>query len=1043
MKKFKEFFYTFIIVMLLFVVSACVTKEYNVTFNLGYDNLIYGEKQVKKGDTLDQPDEPIREGYQFLNWQLENKEYDFGKKVAGNFTLTAQWEKTFIVKFFLGYGNSYLPQQVIIKGNKVEEPDEPINEGHLFLGWFIENEEYNFNREINENILLTAQWEEDPIKRFVTVTFNTNDEDLKTFQQTVLNGERLIIPSPPEKTGYKFLGWHLNDVLFDFNNVIKEDILLIGKWEETSDSFVTVTFNTNGGDLESFEQTIRKGDLIIDPTEPTKSGYKFIGWYLDDLKYNFNTPLESDIVLKAKWEELEIVETFFVVFDTRGGNYTPMMLNVEKGSVIEKPANPTLDGHLFLGWYYGEELFDFKEGILKDYLLVAKWLNINDNKLLISNFKNLENNSDAIITGVITSFNSFNYLTIEDESGAIAVLVEGYNMNNLRTLNFKKGNRVILQATKDVNLGLILAKTNINYLEKIDAVSPLPPSIDITSMNFNELYNYQSKLVDHDNLKIININETNDKLVFTLSNEEQTIEAIYNTKYLFEQYEYLYALRIGDIVEISQALLTWVNEPYLALGDVDEVIKTGEIEKPEGETFFQVFYLNDTHGAVMNDGNELGLAKIGNYIKKTKDENSIFLTGGDILQGQLISNSNKGALMMEVFNELDLDAFVIGNHEFDWGLDVVLEYFDPNTSGVKANFPILGANVKQDSNDQRPDFIDSHTIIQRGDYKIGIIGVIGDGLESSIARLRVKDYYFSDAYTAVKNTVDEIKNKVDFILVGNHGGNATFNQRVSELPKVAAVFNGHSHSEYTGKFGEVPYIQSGANGEYVGKVDLTFTKLNGLTLLNSKAENISRHPFLNKEDEAITTIINSYYNEISHLYTEVIIHAYETMSRTDLTYFVAKLMAKVTGSVFGFQNSGGTRADIERGPITGSDVFKVFPFDNQIISAEIKGSDLTNLQRRNTSGYLDIEISSINSDDYYRVATNDYLFYSLGNAEYFAPVYDQKIIHGDLYETFYNYLVDLKASGSYYFNIDSSISYSAPATHVFAYYDRSLVQVYN
>lgn len=972
MKNFKHLFYTFIIVIALFFISACTTKQYDITFNLGYDNLTYLKQKVDKGNIIEKPDDPQREGFNFLYWQLDNEEFIFNKKAEKNLSLTAEWEKIFQVDFYLGYGNSYLPKQLIGEGNKVEKPDDPQREGYLFLGWFIDGVKYDFDKKINEDILLVGKWVEEKVDNFLTVTFNSNDDNLKTFEQTVLEGEK-----------------------------------------------------------------------VIRPVEPVKTGYKFLGWYLDDVKYEFNIPLNKNIVLNAKWEKLEIDETFFIVFNSQGGNYTPEMLNVEKGAVIEKPDNPTLDGHLFIGWYYGEQLFDFKQEILKDYLLVAKWLNINDHKIFINDFKTLENNSEAIITGVITSFSSFNYLTIEDESGAIAVLVKNYNMNELKYLNLKKGDRIILQGTKDIISGLIVAKTNIDYLERTDKVSPLPSSVDITNINFNELDNFQSKLVVHNNLIITNIKENNDKLIFTMSNGEQTIEAIYETRYIFVGNEYLYTFSFGDIVRINKALLTMDNDVYIALGEIDEIIKIGEIGDPEDETLFKIFYLNDTHGAILNDGNELGLARIGNYIKKTKDENSIFLTGGDILQGQLISNTNKGALMMEVFNNLELDAFVIGNHEFDWGLDVVLQYFDPNTTGIKANFPILGANVKQKNNGQRPEFIDSHTIIQRGNYKIGIIGVIGDGQESSIMRLRVKDYYFSDAYTAVQETVNEIKNKVDFILVVSHDGNSTFNQKVSQLPKVFGIFNGHSHVQYSGHLNKIPYIQSGANAEAVGQVDLKFDKSYGLRLINSDAKNINRHPYLNAEDDEIKSIIDSYYNEISHLYTEIIIHASSFLSRDDLAYFSAKLMAKVTNSVFGFQNRGGTRAAISQGPITGSDVFKVFPFDNQIISAEIMGRDLKSLINNNEYSYLDIELSTIENNQYYRVATNDYLFYSEYNERYFASVYDESVIYGDLYETFYNYLVNLKTLDYEYFETNHYIPFGISTMNVFSYYDRSEVQIYN
>lgn len=972
MKKFKRIFYTLIILLSLLVLGSCTNDEYNVTFNLGYDNLIYLKQTVKEGNNVAQPDDPKREGYIFLNWDLNDDKFTFERKIKEDISLKAKWSKIYEVQFYLGYGNTFLSKQEVGENKKIIKPNDPLREGYHFLGWF------------------------------------------------------------------------LDDAEFDFNSEIKDDILLAGKWEEEIvDTFVTITFKFNDGNLDPFEQIVLKGKKVNKPINPTKDGYRFLGWFINGLEFDFNNVVNEDILLVAKWELIPIVETFFIVFDSQGGNYTPEMLTVEKNIVIEKPLNPTKDGYLFLGWHYGEQLFDFNEEIEKDYLLIARWLNISENKVFISDFKNLENGSEAIISGVVTSFKAYNYLTIEDESGAIAVFVEGYNTNEIKDLEYKKGNRITLKGLKDVSSGLIIAQTNINHLDKTESVSPLPDTINLTTVNLNDLYNYQAKLVDHDNLTILNIKEIDDKLIFTLFDNEQSIEAIYNTNYLFEEYQSLYGLKIGDIVQIRQALLTWENAAYFALGDKDEIIKIGEVENPNEETNFKIFYLNDTHGAVMNNGNELGLARIGNYMKRTKDENSIFITGGDILQGQLISNANKGALMIEIFNNLELDAFVIGNHEFDWGLDVVLKYFDPDTTGVKADFPILGANVKRKNDDQRPEFIDSHTIITRGDYKIGIVGVIGDGQESSIARQRVDDYYFSNAYTAVKETINEIKNQVDFILVGNHDGDHAFNQKVAELPKVAAIFNGHTHTQYTGYLDEVPYIQSGSSGYAVGQVDLTYSKVNGLTLLHSDAINVSNHPYLNNEDGEVNFIIEGYYNEISHLYTEIIIHASSYLSRDDLTYFAAKLMAKVTGSVFGFQNRGGTRTTINSGPITGSDVFKVFPFDNSIISVNIKGKDLKDLYDGNSHKYLEINYNSINDDALYKVATNDYLFYSTYNAVYFEPVYAEAVPYGDLYETFYNYLVDLKASGQNYFHINSPIAYSNQSLNVFAFYYKNEIQLLN
>ena len=89
----------------------------------------------------------------------------------------------------------------------------------------------------------------------------------------------------------------------------------------------------------------------------------------------------------------------------------------------------------------------------------------------------------------------------------------------------------------------------------------------------------------------------------------------------------------------------------------------------------------------------IGLDYFANVIMaEQEDKDVLFITGGDILQGQLLSNHFYGESIIFALNEMKLDAFVIGNHEFDWGLEKVLGYFNGENE-IQADFPFLGANV--------------------------------------------------------------------------------------------------------------------------------------------------------------------------------------------------------------------------------------------------------------------------------------------------------------------------------------------------------------
>ncbi len=68
----------------------------------------------------------------------------------------------------------------------------------------------------------------------------------------------------------------------------------------------TVKFDTNGGN-EISEQIVLENDTVEIPQQPTREGYEFIGWYVGDEKYDFDSEVTSDIELEAKWQEIKNV----------------------------------------------------------------------------------------------------------------------------------------------------------------------------------------------------------------------------------------------------------------------------------------------------------------------------------------------------------------------------------------------------------------------------------------------------------------------------------------------------------------------------------------------------------------------------------------------------------------------------------------------------------------------------------------------------------------------------------------------------------------
>ena len=170
--------------------------------------------------------------------------------------------------------------------------------------------------------------------------------------------------------GRAFDGWYLDKEEFNFKQQIKTDITLEAKW---SDIVYTVTFDTDGGSTVN-PITVKHGGTIILPDDPTKDGFTFAGWYLEDgSQFTSTTTIDSNITVKAKWT----LNSYKVTFNT---NIDGMVIDpkyVEYNTKINQPEINTPEGKKFEGWFYNGEKFNFDTTpITNEISLEAKWSDI-------------------------------------------------------------------------------------------------------------------------------------------------------------------------------------------------------------------------------------------------------------------------------------------------------------------------------------------------------------------------------------------------------------------------------------------------------------------------------------------------------------------------------------------------------------------------------------------------------------------------------------------------------------------------------------------
>ena len=210
---------------------------------------------------------------------------------------------------FNSNGGSAVPAQTVPSGSTVTKPDDPTRDGFSFAGWFTDaglTQAYDFATPVTNSFTLYAKWNENaPVTH--TVSFNSNGGSAVP-DQTVPDGGTVTRPDDPTKGGFSFAGWY-GDVglvnLFDFNTPIHGSLTLYAKWTEQAPQTYTVKFVSNGGS-EVPDQTVIAGQTVTRPTDPTRDGFSFAGWFTDTALtkgYDFSAPVQSNFSLYAKWTE--------------------------------------------------------------------------------------------------------------------------------------------------------------------------------------------------------------------------------------------------------------------------------------------------------------------------------------------------------------------------------------------------------------------------------------------------------------------------------------------------------------------------------------------------------------------------------------------------------------------------------------------------------------------------------------------------------------------------------------------------------------------
>lgn len=367
-----------------------------------------------------------------------------------------------------------------------------------------------------------------------------------------------------------------------------------------------------------------------------------------------------------------------------------------------------------------------------------------------------------------------------------------------------------------------------------------------------------------------------------------------------------------------------------------------------------------------------GAARLITAIKqereKLKDQNMVLLSAGDNFQGSLFYTTYKGAAEGEFLNQMGFTAMALGNHEFDDGEEALVPFID------KANFPILGVNIKADNQSKANGKIKPSVVVEIGGQKIGIVGAVTTEtpeIASPGPNIKIEDDV-ANITAEVKKLEGEGVNK---IIALTHIGYPREMEMIAKIPGVDVVVGGHTHTllsnnpddKAAGPYPtfvdnpsgyKVPVVQAGSYSKVLGDLNVVFDDAG--VVKEAKGDPI----WLNKDvtpDPDVLKRIAELGAPIEDLKkkevgesTAAIDGSRDTcrVKECEMGNLVSDAVldrVKGQGVTMAFTNGGGLRASIDQGVVTMGEVLTVLPFQNTIATFQIKGEDVVAALENGTS----------------------------------------------------------------------------------------------
>lgn len=355
-------------------------------------------------------------------------------------------------------------------------------------------------------------------------------------------------------------------------------------------------------------------------------------------------------------------------------------------------------------------------------------------------------------------------------------------------------------------------------------------------------------------------------------------------------------------------------------------------------------HVNDVYQIAPIDpkGPRGGLARLATLVREIRREapGALFSFGGDTLSPSVESGLLKGRQMMAAWNALGVDVAVPGNHEFDFGPDVL------RVRLAESRFPWLAANLAAE-----PPLLAVQAVELRvvNGVRIGLVGLLTP--ETVTLSKPGPDVRFEALGAAARRAVETLRSRDAEVLVALTHCTLEEDRMLAASGLFDLILGGHDHHVVTETVGRTPILKAGADARDALHVRLRFARADGGHRLAGIAWDLVPVDGRWAEDPALLTLAADFERQTGRLLDEpvaetaVALDARGTSLRrgeSNLGNFAADAVRAAMGADVALLNGGGFRSDrmLGPGPLTRRDVLALLPFQNPLVLLSITGAQL-------------------------------------------------------------------------------------------------------